>query len=107
MSEKQEKKPLSSRKIEAMKLGDPIMSDIGENRGLRIICGNAGTKTFFYRYTSPLTKKLAQVKPGVVTKRLKAGRDHMEKSPPPINESAAKAIRDDRMRCKVDGFIMY
>lgn len=64
MSEKQEKKPLSSRKIEAMKPGEPIMSDAGENRGLRIICGNAGTKTFFYRYISPLTKKLTQVKLG-------------------------------------------
>ncbi len=51
MSEKQEKKPLSSRGIEAMKPSKSIISDTGENRVLRVICGNDGTKTFFYRYT--------------------------------------------------------
>lgn len=64
MSEKQEKKPLSSRKIESMRPGDQIMSDMGENRGLRISCGKAGTKSFFYRYSSPITKKLVQVNIG-------------------------------------------
>ncbi len=42
MNEKQEKKPLSSRAIEAMKPGELVMTDSGENRGLRVICGNAG-----------------------------------------------------------------
>ena len=59
-----ENKPLSSRKIESMKPGAKIMSDTGENRGLRVSCGNAGTRTFFYRYTSPETQKLVQIKIG-------------------------------------------
>jgi len=49
-----EKVPLNSRKIAAMKPSKAILADIGENRGLRVTCGNAGTKTFFYRYTSPV-----------------------------------------------------
>jgi len=64
MSEKQVKKPLSSQKILKMSPGDRIMTDTGENRGLRIGCGNAGTKSFFYRYKSPITKKLVQVNIG-------------------------------------------
>ena len=63
MSIKQ-KVALSSKKIEAMRPGDRDISDIGENRGLRVCCGNAGTKSFFYRYTSPVSRKLAQVKIG-------------------------------------------
>lgn len=59
-----EKVPLNSRKITAMKPGKAILADVGENRGLRISCGNAGTKTFFYRYTSPISNKLVQVKIG-------------------------------------------
>lgn len=35
-----------------------------ENRALRITCGATGVKTFFYRYTSPLTHKLTQAKIG-------------------------------------------
>lgn len=58
------KVPLNSRKIDAMKPGSAIMSDTGENHGLRVSCGNGGTKTFFYRYTSPVSGKLAQVKIG-------------------------------------------
>ena len=59
-----EKVPLNSRKISAMKPGKAILADVGENRGLRVTCGNAGTKTFFYRYTSPVSNKLVQVKIG-------------------------------------------
>lgn len=59
-----EKVPLNSRKISAMKPGKTILADVGENRGLRVTCGNAGTKTFFYRYTSPVNGKLVQVKIG-------------------------------------------
>lgn len=61
---KSQNKPLSSRKIESMKPGSKDMSDTGENRGLRISCGNAGTKSFFYRYTSPISKKLVQINIG-------------------------------------------
>lgn len=43
---------------------DKDKADIGENRGLRVSCGAAGVKSFFYRYTSPVTGKLAQVKSG-------------------------------------------
>lgn len=55
------KKPLSSSQLTAMRPGDKDLSDVGENCGLRICCGNAGTKSFFYRYTSPVTKTLVQV----------------------------------------------
>ena len=58
------KTALSSRSIETMKPGDKIKSDTGEHSGLRLKCGAAGTKTFFYRYKSPLTGKLVQIKIG-------------------------------------------
>ena len=54
-------KPLSTMALKAMKPGDKILVDAGENRGLRMRCGNGGTKTFFYRYKSPVTQKLTQV----------------------------------------------
>ncbi len=57
-------KPLSSRTVEVMKPGDKIKADTGENIGLRVRCGATGVKTFFYRYTSPVTSKLVQVKIG-------------------------------------------
>ena len=57
-------KPLSARAIETMKPGDKIKADIGENSGLRVQCGSGGTKSFAYRYKSPETGKLTQVKIG-------------------------------------------
>jgi hypothetical protein len=47
-----------------MKTVSKDLSDVGENRGLRVSCGAAGTKSFFYRYKSPLTGKLVQMKLG-------------------------------------------
>lgn len=64
MAGKQEAKPLSFKTIEMMKPGDKDKADVGENRGLRVSCGATGVKSFFYRYTSPVTGKLAQVKIG-------------------------------------------
>lgn len=64
MNDKQPAKPLSTKTIEAMKPHDKTKADIGENTGLRVSCGATGVKTFFYRYTSPLTSKLTQVKIG-------------------------------------------
>ncbi|MRS14106.1 tyrosine-type recombinase/integrase [Enterobacteriaceae bacterium RIT691] len=64
MAGKQEGKPLAFKTIETMKPGDKDKADVGENRGLRVSCGATGMKTFFYRYTSPLTGKLTQVKIG-------------------------------------------
>ena len=61
MTEQKNSKPLSSMALKAMKPGDKVLVDTGENRGLRLRCGNAGTKTFFYRYKSPLSQKLTQV----------------------------------------------
>lgn len=58
------KKALSSASLSAMRPGDSDLADVGENRGLRVTCGNAGTKSFFYRYTSPKTGKLIQVQIG-------------------------------------------
>jgi integrase len=47
-----------------MRPSDRDLADAGENRGLRVTCGAGGTKTFFYRYTSPANGKLIQVKIG-------------------------------------------
>ncbi len=60
----QSTKPLSSRTVEVMKPGEKIKADTGENAGLRVKYGAIGVKTFFYRYTSPITSKLVQVKIG-------------------------------------------
>lgn len=62
MTDKPAGKPLSSKAVEMMKPGDKNKADTGENRGLRVTCGASGIKTFFYRYTSPVTNKLSQVK---------------------------------------------
>lgn len=64
MAAPQNTKPLSFKAVELMRPGDKVLADSGENRGLRVSCGNAGTKTFFYRYISPKTHKLVQVKLG-------------------------------------------
>lgn len=61
---KMAKKPLSARAVEVMKPSDKDKSDTGENAGLRVSCGAAGTKSFFYRYTSPETGRLTQIKIG-------------------------------------------
>jgi integrase len=57
-------KPLNSAAINSLKPSDKDLSDVGENRGLRVSCSNAGTKSFFYRYTSPETQKLTQIQIG-------------------------------------------
>ncbi|CFB68109.1 tyrosine-type recombinase/integrase [Yersinia enterocolitica] len=64
MAVKQDRKPLSSKAIEMMKASDHDKADVGENRGLRVSCGKTAVKSFFYRYTSPLTGKLVQIKIG-------------------------------------------
>ena len=57
-------KPLSAKAVEALKPTSSIIADCGENTGLRVKCGRTGVKTFFYRYMSPETGKLTQVKIG-------------------------------------------
>ncbi|MCK9503290.1 MAG: tyrosine-type recombinase/integrase [Porticoccaceae bacterium] len=57
-------KPLSARAVESMKPGDKVKVDVGENSGLRVSCGKGGAKSFVYRYKSPETGKLTQVKIG-------------------------------------------
>lgn len=47
-----------------MKPGAKDKSDTGENSGLRLSCGKSGMKTFFYRYKSPETNRLTQLKIG-------------------------------------------
>lgn len=64
MKDKQPAKPLSTKAIEAMKSFDKDKADTGENTGLRITCGATGVKTFFYRYSSPITGKLIQLRIG-------------------------------------------
>ena len=57
-------KSLSARAIESMKPGDPVKADVAENAGLRVKCLKSGAKTFFYRYKSPESQKLTQIKIG-------------------------------------------
>lgn len=57
-------KPLSALAIKAMKPSDKVMSDAGEYTGLRVTCGTTGKKTFIYRYRSPVTDKITQIKIG-------------------------------------------
>lgn len=64
MATTQSTKPLSARTVEVMKPSDKDKADTGENAGLRVTCGATGVKTFFYRYTSPLSSKLVQLKIG-------------------------------------------
>ncbi|MGQ9426751.1 tyrosine-type recombinase/integrase [Gilvimarinus sp. F26214L] len=64
MTTRQSNKPLSTKTVESMRPGGRDVADTGENRGLRVTCGAGGTKTFFYRYTSPETGRLVQVKIG-------------------------------------------
>ena len=66
MATLQNTKSLSARTVEVMKPGDKDKTDTGENTGLRVACGATGVKTFFYRYTSPMTSKLVQIKIGNV-----------------------------------------
>jgi integrase len=47
-----------------MRPGDRDKADTGENVGLRISCGSTGAKTFYYRFRSPETGRLTQVKIG-------------------------------------------
>lgn len=61
---KQTNKPLSARAVETMKPGDRDKIDTGENSGLRVTCGSTGVKSFIYRYRSPETGKLTQVRIG-------------------------------------------
>ncbi len=56
-----DKRPLNSNTINAMKPSCKDLADTGENRGLRVSCAAAGAKSFFYRYTSPVTRKLVQL----------------------------------------------
>jgi len=58
------KVPLNSRIITAIKPSKVIFANIGENRGFRVTCGNAETKTVFYRIHSPVNDKLVPVKMG-------------------------------------------
>ena len=64
MSQKTQYKPLSEKGIEAMKPNCDVRTDTGENTGLRVFCSATGIKTFIYRYSSPVTHKLVQLKIG-------------------------------------------
>lgn len=56
-------KPLSSLALNSLKPGQ-LLSDTKEYRGLRVTCGATGVKTFIYRYRSPTTAKIKQIKIG-------------------------------------------
>lgn len=56
--------PLSVKAIESMRPGDKPKTDVGESQGLRVTCAASGARTFIYRYRSPETGKLVQMKLG-------------------------------------------
>lgn len=57
-------KALSARGVESMRPGDKDKADVGENTGLRLSCGSTGVRTFYYRYISPESGSLTQIKIG-------------------------------------------
>lgn len=105
MAGKQEGKPLSFKAVEMMKPGDKDKADIGENRGLRVSCGATGVKSFFYRYTSPLTGKLAQIKIGnfpqtsLAAARLKL---HELKLLRQEGRCPATELKQDKLQCAIE-----
>ncbi len=65
MAEKKSTKSITNKTLEALTAKKGVLSDTGENRGLRIACGKTGRKTFTYRYRSPESDgKLVQIKLG-------------------------------------------
>ncbi|WP_210447678.1 tyrosine-type recombinase/integrase [Vibrio crassostreae] len=65
MAEKKNIKSITNKTLEALTVKKGVLSDTGENRGLRIACGKTGRKTFTYRYRSPESDgKLVQIKLG-------------------------------------------
>ena len=65
-------KPLSTMALKAVKLGDKPLADVDESCGLRVMCGNGGTKTFIYRYKSSVTKGICQIVLGISPSHLSA-----------------------------------
>ncbi len=66
LSSEEGKKPklLGPLTLKKLKPGAPVLVDNGENTGLRVKCGSTGLKTFSYRYKSPETGMLTQIKIG-------------------------------------------
>jgi len=60
---KLEGKSLTDVAVKGMKAGQ-LLTDAGDNLGLRVRCSTKGVKVFFYRYRSPDTGKLKQYKIG-------------------------------------------
>ncbi|MEP0002371.1 MULTISPECIES: site-specific integrase [Marinobacter] len=64
MAASQSNKPLTAKTVETMKPGSKDRADVGDYRGLRVSCGKSGIKTFYYRYKSPESGKLMQMRIG-------------------------------------------
>lgn len=63
MAKSNSTKTLTSLTLNSIKPGEQV-TDAGEYRGLRVICGKSGVKTFIYRYRSPSNGKIKQYKIG-------------------------------------------
>ena len=63
MAPQNSNKPLSSLTLNALKPGVTVV-DSGEYRGLRVVCGQSGVKSFVYRYRSPVSGRIKQIKIG-------------------------------------------
>jgi len=57
-------KPLTSIKVKALKPGQSI-KDTAKNAGLNVSCNKIGTKTFFYRYRSPIENRVKRATVGI------------------------------------------
>lgn len=64
MAASQSSKPLTAKTVETMRPGSKDRADLGDYRGLRVSCGKSGIKTFYYRYRSPESGKLTQMRIG-------------------------------------------
>lgn len=63
MAQPNSSKPLSTVSINSLK-PDNTLAGAGEYRGLRVECGKRGSKSFVYRYRSPVSGKVKQYKIG-------------------------------------------
>ena len=87
-------KVLTTVALTSMKSGE-VLVDIKENRGLRVLCGTSGVKTFFYRFRSPESGKIKQIKIGRFQEsKLRAIEGQVGLAQARINFLELKALRD-------------
>lgn len=104
MAARDSSKPLSTLTLNALKPGQEV-GDAGEYRGLRVACGQSGVKSFLYRFRSPSTGKVRQIKIGrFLNSKLKDsgdGADLITLADARVRFLELKALRDNGV-CPVE-----